>query len=168
MLDLYDITYNSFDDRFSVILTDTAIQAMVNACSEAGRKETGGILIGHIEKDGRTAVVLEATPKPKDSTFGGFWFKRGSKGLRKILLDRWQVGKHYLGEWHFHPNGSPQPSRSDYAAMAKIAADKRYQSPQPILVIIGGNPPKHWEASVTVNLLCEAPYRLVRANYTKL
>mgnify|MGYP003635838403 CR=1 FL=1 len=54
MLDFYGITYNSFDDRFSVILTDTAIQAMVNACSEAGRKETGGILIGHIEKDGRT------------------------------------------------------------------------------------------------------------------
>jgi hypothetical protein len=44
--------------------------------------------------------------------------------------------------------------------MAKIAADKRYQLPEPILVIIGRTPPESWRLSVTVSPTGEAPHRL--------
>src|SRR5690606_11670973 len=69
MFDLHDMTFCGADDRFTVVMTQAAIRTMVTACTEAGRKETGGILIGRIESDGHTATVLEATPKPRDSAF---------------------------------------------------------------------------------------------------
>ena len=161
MSEIKDIAYRSHDDRFHVVVSHAAIEAIVCACVDAGRKETGGILIGRIEPDGQTAIVLEATPKPPDSSFGWFWFRRGAKGLKQVLEDRWSVGHHYLGEWHFHPGGSSQPSGSDYIAMGKIARDRRYQMPEPILVILGGRPPHQWEMSVAVVPRGEAPCPMI-------
>lgn len=161
MSDLRDATFSSPDGRFVVALTQAAIRTIVAASAEAGRKETGGILIGRIESDGHTATILEATPKPRDSAFGWLWFRRGVKGLRVLLEQRWAIGQHYLGEWHFHPGGSPEPSGSDYSAMAEIAGDPRYQSREPILAILGGSPPERWRLSVTVTPLGETPFRLL-------
>jgi hypothetical protein len=162
MADLNEMIFRSSDGRFRVVMSPAAITQMICACSEAGRKETGGILIGRIEDGGANATVFEATPKPKDSGFGWFWFKRGTKGLRQILDQRWAVGQHYLGEWHFHPGGSPEPSGPDYEAMEKISGDPRYQLPEPILVIMGGSPPSSWQLSVTVSPRGEPPQRLLR------
>lgn len=117
-------------------------------------------MIGRLEADGHTALILEATPKPRDSKFGWFWFRRGTAGLGRLLQERWKLGLHYLGEWHYHPGGSCEPSSADYSAMAAIAADARYQSPEPILVILGGNPPEHFAVSMTVLPVGERPHRL--------
>lgn len=157
--------YNSYDDRFSVSICESAIQVMLFACSQSGGKETGGILIGKLDPTGRTALVLEATPKPRDSSFGWFWFRRGVKGLKQLLAERWTVGQHYLGEWHYHPGGSPEPSGPDYAAMAKIAADIRYQCKEPILVIVGGTQSDHWQLSVSVTPHAEQPHRLMAGRW---
>lgn len=157
---LRDMSFSTADERFIVVVTQAATRTIVAACTEAGRKETGGILIGKIEADGHTATVLEATPKPRDSAFGWAWFKRGVKGLKPLLQERWNAGQYYLGEWHYHPGGSPEPSHSDYEAMARIAADNAYQSKEPILAILGGSPPRDWRLSVTVTPLGELPQRL--------
>ena len=138
MSDHSDLAFRSLDDRFNVVISNSALQAIIDECAQAGRKETGGILIGRIDPSGDTAVVIEATPKPKGSGFGLFWFKRSPTGLKQLLAERWNRGQHYLGEWHFHPGGSPEPSGSDYHTMEKIAADQRYQAHEPILIIMGG------------------------------
>ncbi len=152
--------YRSHDDRFSVSISESAIQVMLVACTQSGGKETGGILIGKLDPTGSTALVLQATPKPRDSAFSWFWFRRGVKGLKQLLAERWTAGQHYLGEWHYHPGGSPEPSEPDYEAMAKIAGDGRYQCREPILVIVGGTSPDRWQLSVSVTPLDEQPYRL--------
>lgn len=160
MSDLRTHLFRSQDGRFSVEITTAAVRTMVTACVEAGSKETGGILIGSIDRSGRIAQVLEATPKPRDSAFGWFWFRRGTRGLKQLLSDRWSVGQHYLGEWHFHPGGSPEPSGPDCTAMAQIASDARYQCKEPILVILGGTPPERWQISATVSPAGEPHHRL--------
>lgn len=130
------------DKRFEVVMTPPAIAAMLRAASLAGMKETGGILIGWHQDNGATAIVLEATAKTRDSRFGWAWFQRGVAGLKTLLAQRWQDGRHYLGEWHYHPGQSPLPSYPDRLAIADIAADERYHCPEPILAIIGGSPAK--------------------------
>lgn len=160
--------FRSPDRRFSVEIGTAAIQTMLAACIKAGRKETGGILIGKIDPSGRVAHVLEATPKPRDSAFGWFWFKRGTHGLKQLLAHRWSVGQHYLGEWHFHPGGSPEPSAPDCIAMAQIASDARYQCKEPILLILGGTPPHRWEISATVYPASEPHQRLCRVPQSDL
>lgn len=110
------------------------IQAMGAA---ARRHETGGILIGRYEDGGRLGVIEEATDRPNGSLFGAFWFGRGSQGLAELLQDRWLEGRHYLGEWHFHPGGSPEPSGRDHRTMAGIATTPGYQCDAPLLLILG-------------------------------
>ncbi|MGF6527653.1 Mov34/MPN/PAD-1 family protein [Variovorax sp. PvP013] len=136
--------------RFEVLVDDPALRAMVQACKRAGSKETGGILIGRLQGDGRIASVCEATEKPADSSAGWTWFQRGSHGLRGLLVKRWETGLHYLGEWHFHPGAGCQPSGADLSAMAAIALDERYACAEPMLIILGGRPPDAFQLSVTV------------------
>jgi hypothetical protein len=100
--------------------------------------------------EGWTADVVEATPKPKGSRAGWFWFERSNKGLAELLETRWEQGFHYLGEWHFHPRGAPTPSGLDRRAMWKIATDDAYRCPAPILVILGGRPKSNWSLSATL------------------
>lgn len=155
-----DLCFSGDDLRFRVVLSEGAVRGIVDACIEAGRKETGGILVGRLEAEGQTARVVEATPRPHDSKFGWFWFRRGAAGLGRLLQERWNSGLHYLGEWHYHPGGSSEPSSADYKAMAAIAGDVRYQAPEPILAILGGDPGNSYEISVTVLPIGERPYQL--------
>lgn len=135
---------------FGVWLSAAAIDTILNTAVHAGRRETGGILIGRYDAEGWVAEVVEATSKPRGSRAGWWWFRRGSVGLRELLEARWADGFHYLGEWHFHPGASPAPSGTDVRSMREISTDFTYQCPEPILVIIGGKPPHSWDLSVSV------------------
>lgn len=134
----------------SVWLSPAAISSMMQSAVRAGRCETGGILIGRYGPEGWVADVMEATPKPKGSRSGWFWFERSDIGLATLLEERWQHGLHYLGEWHSHPGGSPTPSDSDLRAMDKVARDDAYRCPAPLLVIVGGGAKSTWSLSATL------------------
>jgi proteasome lid subunit RPN8/RPN11 len=134
----------------SIWVSPAAIASIVEASRAAGRSETGGILIGRYGPEGWVADIVEATPKPKGSRSGWFWFQRSSTGLTSLLEERWSKGLHYLGEWHFHPGGSPTPSSSDVRAMLKVADDEAYRCVAPLLVILGGRLDADWSLSVTL------------------
>lgn len=136
-------------NRVSVWLSPNSIEAMFRESLSAGRSETGGILIGRYGPEGWVADVIEATPKPEGSRSGWFWFQRSNQGLKTLLEDRWERGLHYLGEWHFHPGGTPTPSSSDIRAMNSISRDGAYQCPSPILVIVG-SAGSAWSISATL------------------
>lgn len=147
-------------DDLAVFVRSNVVEAMLASCGEAGRRETGGILIGRYDDTGTRAEVYEATPKPSGSTSGWFSFRRGNRGLRKLLLDRWAKGFHYLGEWHYHPGGAPEPSGSDYRAMEKIARDDAYRCQHPLMLILGGDPVGRWSLSGTICSRSMRPVRL--------
>lgn len=134
----------------SIWLSSRAIETMVTLASNAGRHETGGILIGRYSAEGWSADIVEATPKPRGSSSGWFWFQRSQNGLASLLQSRWQAGLHYLGEWHSHPGGLPLPSYPDIRAMQKIADDEAYRCSSPILVILGGRHKAGWSISSTL------------------
>lgn len=137
-------------ERFEVVVEDAALRAMEDACRRVGSMETGGILIGRHERDGRQASVCEATSQPTDSSAGWAWFKRGSKGLKPLLARRWNEGLHYLGEWHFHPNAGCTPSGQDLLAMAAIASQAQYACAEPMLIVLGGRVPDQYQLSATI------------------
>lgn len=134
----------------SVWLSSRAMTSMIEAAVAAGRNETGGILIGRYGIEAWNADIVEATPKPKGSKSGWFWFQRSSDGLAALLEQRWRDGLHYLGEWHFHPGGPPTPSAADVRAMKRVADDPAYCCPSPILVILGGRLREGWSLSATL------------------
>lgn len=140
----------SADDSTAVTIEDVAWASIVERCAAAGRSETGGVLIGRYTELRDRAVIVEATAAPRDSIFWPFAFWRGIRGLRRLLADRWSHGLHYVGEWHFHPFVSAEPSGRDLEQMRTFAADPDYRCLRPVLVVVGGDPQGDPDVAVAV------------------
>ena len=140
------------DSAYGLRIESAALRELGRMCGAAGSVETGGILVGRYSPDLAVAIVREATLPPPDSRRGRSWFNRGVAGLREMLAQRWRAKDrtHYLGEWHFHPAGAPNPSGPDIRAMQKLALDEAYNCPSPILLILGGSPKTRWSISATL------------------
>jgi len=120
--------------------------------------ETGGIILGRYSDDLKYAEILRVLGPTSDSASGGSWFIRGIRGLNRLLRTLWMLRKdYYLGEWHYHPNASPKPSLIDIAQMKVIARSESYNCPEPILIIIGGDPQGEWSMSINVFLRSGEP-----------
>ena len=130
--------FHSSDGKYKVLLTAASVHSLVARCSEASDTETGGILLGHYNAAHDTAIVSYVSEAPTDSECGTTWFTRGVRGLQRLISKFWREREYYLGEWHFHPNGSATPSGQDIAQMAEIANTPSYHCPEPLLLVVGG------------------------------
>ena len=61
---------------------------------------------------------------------------------KKLLLNKWKNQEFYIGEWHFHPNGTTTPSPQDFTQLSEISESNRYNCPEPIMIIVAGTPSK--------------------------
>tara|TARA_B100000700_G_C14922785_1_gene797868 strand:- start:291 stop:791 length:501 start_codon:yes stop_codon:yes gene_type:complete len=161
-MNIKNITFSCNSAEFIVKLSSSALKQIINECIKAKGNETGGILIGSYSKDGSTALLVEATARPDDSLAGRTTFQRGLKGLKSLLDKRWEAGKYYVGEWHFHPGSSPEPSRDDVESMRRISQDQNYQCKEPVMIILGGCPPLSFTLSGSVFPRGKIPVRLTQ------
>lgn len=135
----------------SVILEEKVCQKIEDIVQKQKSVETGGIIIGYYTASLQKAIITELSDAPIDSKAGYNWFYRGIKGLKKLLADKWtKRGEYYLGEWHLHPNSSPNPSIIDIKQMKKNARNKEFNCPEPVLLIIGGT---SFAVEISVTLL---------------
>jgi integrative and conjugative element protein (TIGR02256 family) len=84
------------------------------------------------------------TGPARDSASGRAWFQRGVAGLQDLLFRRWRQQEYYLGEWHSHPGAAPTPSGTDATQLKLFARAADYHCPEPILLIVGGDPRNEW------------------------
>lgn len=134
--------FQTSDKRFALKFSETIAENILKYCREAYPNETGGTIAGRYSDDRALAVVTQISGPPFDSKSGRTWFVSGIQGLKEWFKALWGRGEYYLGEWHFHPDGSSNPSSTDIEQMCKIAATKNYHCPEPLMLIIGGNPTK--------------------------
>jgi len=141
----HELEFASADDSYGLVLGIQPLRDVLRHCQGAGRMETGGILVGQYDGDMKRAIVVAVSGPPADSFLGCFSFVRGVRGLQRWLDARWRRNEgFYLGEWHFHPYASPSPSTVDIEQMRRISQSRHYCCPEPILVIIGGDPTGEW------------------------
>lgn len=142
--------YWSSDCKFGMRIQDTHLTKIIESCKNYKIQETGGIIVGYYTKNLDCAVITDISLSPPDSKHGYSWFYRGITGLQHWLDRLWNNRKYYLGEWHFHPYASASFSQTDTSQMLKIATNKDYQCPEPLLLIIGGDLRKDWELRLYV------------------
>ena len=144
--------YTSPDGLFQLSLLGKQIGEILAYCTAANGSETGGILVGYYTPSRDCAIVTAVSGPPDDSRSSHTRFNRGTKGLRKWLASLWNapIRSYYLGEWHYHPFAAPIPSGDDRRQMADISAAPEYHCPEPILLILGGNPQADWLLSIHV------------------
>ncbi|EHK7195921.1 TPA: hypothetical protein JZ896_002664 [Escherichia coli] len=161
-MNIKDVTFSCVSAEYMVNLSSSSLQQVIEECIKAGMNETGGILIGSYSEDGSTAFIVEATARPADSIARRTTFQRGIKGLKPLLDSRWKTGKYYIGEWHFHPGGSSEPSADDFMSMTNISSNPNYQCQEPVMIILGGNPSGLYSLSANVFPRGKLPIRLTQ------
>lgn len=128
------------DHGVAIMITEAIRNRLLAYCEKAHQLETGGILIGHYTPLGDQAVITEVVGPPRDSMATQRSFIRGLHGLQRLINRAWRRREYYLGEWHFHPFSRPSPSDSDRRQMIAFSKDPAYRCPEPILVVVGGDP----------------------------
>ncbi|MNH84974.1 hypothetical protein D3C73_374080 [compost metagenome] len=143
-----------FKDRESgleVELSEDTLKCMLSHCSLFGELETGGVLAGYYDDTQKKAVILSSSTAPTDSQHNRTRFYRGVEGLKEWLSNLWQKEKaYYLGEWHFHPFSSSKMSSIDVKQMNAISTNQLMNCPEPIMIIIGGDPKQKYSVSVSL------------------
>ena len=129
--------FRTADHSFGLVIAQALMVKMKETCARAHPLETGGVLIGHYNREQDTALVSQVVSSPMDSKSGATTFHRGTRGLQSLLNRIWARREYYLGEWHCHPGASAQPSATDTRQMQVIADDEDAGCPEPVLVILG-------------------------------
>jgi hypothetical protein len=133
--------FRSADTRYGLLIEDKELTQILQTCRLARTRETGGILVGSYNAALDCGAVSSVSVAPPDSRSERTRFYRGVLGLQKWLDQIWHRHRfYYLGEWHYHPGGTPIPSGIDEAQMQYIARLPAYHCPEPVLLIIGGDP----------------------------
>lgn len=145
-----EYAFSSSDQKFSVRISPSVVQSAVDLCLKSYPNETGGVIAGRYDKNGRVALVKYFTPPPIDSKFSRTAFYRGLSGLKDMFLALWKDEEYYLGEWHYHPDASPTASSVDLNQMKEIANGESWRCPEPILIIVGRVPSAPVELGVYV------------------
>lgn len=145
-------TWCSTDKTYTVTITSECLTAMLRQAHEAYPKETGSCLVGSYSDDGFLATVSALAPIAGDSTGTRTLFERGVDGLRDFfqkVFSSSEGRRHYVGEWHSHPNGAASPSRTDAQSTMEIARDEEALCPECLLIILAVG--ETWEnLSVTI------------------
>jgi hypothetical protein len=107
--------------------------------AEAGSTETGGILVGRVNRQTKMFYVCEAWPAPPDSEKSAVGFTRGRRKLaaRLAMLEA-DSGESltYVGEWHAHPPHSGANMSARDSATARDMAEKLSRDRIPALCVI--------------------------------
>ncbi len=102
--------------------------------------ETGGVLLGLVDRAQRQMAIIGLLPAPSDSDAWPTSFMRGSNGLTTSvgnIVKRTLGNIGYVGEWHSHPDGhNSRPSELDVVAVALCAPHTRADALPTVMVIV--------------------------------
>lgn len=141
-------TFDSLVIEFNTEMLNDIVKKSI----KSSNCETGGILIGNYSEDRTIATITIFDQPASDSVKAPCSFIRGKNGLSEKLIKLWGNNEYYLGEWHLHPYASPSASDTDIKQIKKISEDKRYNCPEPIMLIVGGNKNKFiYNAYIVIN-----------------
>lgn len=103
-------------------------------------KETGGLLLALISKE--EVRIIEATKAEKRASISRVLFKPSLSRKRKIVKEAFEAGKHFVGEWHTHPERNPTPSNLDINSMKDSFSRSCHELNRFLMVIVGNREDK--------------------------
>lgn len=106
--------------------------------------ETGGVLLGVLDRERMNCSVVLASSSPPDSQAWPNAYIRGVNGLKALVDDISELTAgqlHYVGEWHSHPPGcSSNPSDTDKEALRILTEVMGREGLPAIAFILGAEP----------------------------
>lgn len=109
---------------------------------EGKRVETGGVLFGEVDELLKVIWIDEVSGPPPDSVASPEGFLCGTAGVQEMNVEkakRTSGSVSFIGMWHTHPLGLPNPSTTDLGAMQQLlGAEEAYLGRRFLMVIVGG------------------------------
>jgi integrative and conjugative element protein (TIGR02256 family) len=136
------LKYGLEKDGPSVILTKPVIETITLYRQLSKKdKEAGGQLFAIFED--YNTIIIEAT-EPKMFDKRSRYSFVPSRFIQKIeIKSRHKVMKHFVGDWHSHPEPIPTPSDLDLNSMADCFRKSRHELLSFVMIITGtAEPPK--------------------------
>ena len=134
------LRWQSSCQKYTVRISKACVLKMLEMAQTHSPNEVGTSLVGYYSDNGFEASVLDLAPLSHDSKGSRTSFYRGIAGLRTFftkLRETFNGKRHYVGEWHSHPDALPLPSQRDNRQLLEIAKDTNTKCPECILVLIG-------------------------------
>ncbi len=127
--------YYSSDKKNAIIFSKKAVKVLKRFIQDDNKKcEAGGIILGKVR--GSYIYVSNITPPARNDIREKYKFYREDKKHTNIYKKTYQKNKciKYLGEWHTHPEKTPNPSDIDKREWSKIISKIK----EPLLFLILG------------------------------
>ncbi len=106
-------------------------------------RETGGVILGYVDRAAKSIFVVDVHPAPADSTLRDTSFTRGAIGVTEAVETvRRRTGGvvTYVGEWRSHPDAMfPIPGLHDMEEMARARKEMTLSDHPRVILIIGEN-----------------------------
>ena len=112
----FEILRADNDGSWEIRIANPAKQEILRLTEESGLNETGGILIGKVNRARRVIHVTKALPAPPDSQSTADSFVTGITDVPDVvkrIQSRTGGLIAYVGDWHTHPQGGGQMSQQD-------------------------------------------------------
>ena len=145
-----------------ILLPESIVQKLTLALKKSGSREIGGILMGEHLSEG-VFRVKEITIQEHGGTY--FSFIRQLKNILNPLKHFFHKTGYnykkynYLGEWHSHPEFTPEPSNRDSETMWEIVEDPEVGANFVVLMIVKLNKIDYIEGTATVYLKQDQKFR---------
>jgi len=128
---------------WTVAIDEVLVARLARWRREALPRETGGIVLGTLDRPRRRIDVVDVRRPPGDSSGTASGFTRGTAGLDddiRAAMRRTFDQVRYVGEWHSHPEGvGNEPSRIDNAQLTDHAATLASDRAPGFMIIQGGD-----------------------------
>jgi integrative and conjugative element protein (TIGR02256 family) len=125
---------------WTILIDPIVVRGIAELRAKYLPKETGGVLVGVVDRSQLTISVTGLIPAPSDSIAWPTSFIRGSNGLAAAVrrLGVRSLGNIvYVGEWHSHPDAcDATPSMQDVAAVSLCSANTRADGLPALMMIV--------------------------------
>ena len=128
--------------EWKVIYDGTFAENLYNLRKNKLPNETGGILIGSIDRQNRIIYLVIPLTSPPDSYEYPICYIRGYEGLRKKHeeIQKRSLGElYYVGEWHSHPDGGGTRLSNDDKKVLVWLSDEIKKEELPAFIIIAAD-----------------------------
>lgn len=141
-------TYCEKLKRIKIYLDSNIKESIVKEIKCNPDIETGGIIIGYFI-EGRILKITDTSLPGKNAKKERASFIKDAEFCQNFLneISLSDQRKAYVGEWHYHPSGSADPSNTDLLSLNSIAEQSEYLLDEPIMIIVS----KDFHLSCTVH-----------------
>jgi len=118
-----------------LVLTRSVLEVFLKNRQQGTEPEAGGLLFA--EFDFPLIRIVEASPPHATDKRWRTLFVPNRILQRRLIKKCFKKGRHFVGEWHTHPEPNPTPSGLDLKSMADAFLKSQHELNYFIMAIVG-------------------------------